>query len=339
MFGFSKKIDPSATNKAENSSASVMDEQEKEMGERMAKEIAVHAMPERFRLDNTKVDEAKTTGILVMVAGFIFIILVGILVYIFVFKAPKDREMLTVGEITESESGSPTDVLLEEGKNNSLLGTIDNNSTDSLNATSTVDSGLEEEATSTPSQIDLDKIDEDYDGLNADEELLLGTSDDNIDSDNDGYTDPGELSSLYNPAGEGKMSENSNIGKYNNQTFAYSLYYPLDWVRTSVGGNDSIMFKLEDNNFVQVVAQPNVGKQTIEDWYQEQFNQEAFLEKIEGKDWQALRQPEGEGGGVVYLADNFKNYIFSLSYSADAEGNFPYKNIFLMMIKSFEITE
>jgi hypothetical protein len=167
---------------------------------------------------------------------------------------------------------------------------------------------------------------------------LLGLSDENVDTDGDGYTDLSELNNSYDPAGVGRLLDNINVGKYENKTFAYSVFYPLAWTRTAIGGNDSIMFKSPDNNFIQVIVQPNTDKQPIEDWYEEQFGFGSFTpeQKLSGNGWLGI---ENEDGLTVYLADDNGNYIFALSYSSDSEEMSSYKNIFNMMVKSLVIEE
>lgn len=312
---------------------------------RINQEIAIHMMPERFRLNGVKVDEAKTTGVFIMVAGFIFIIIIGVLFYFFVFKSSKNQVISPVDtenfEIKNEEAVAPTEDQNGEEAAEETPPVIIDDSLDDLSpaATTTPEEEVDIIATSTPSEIEiLDNTDIDSDGLTAQEELLLGSDDNSVDSDGDGYLDYDELKSLYNPVGTGKIIDNVNIGQYKNETFAYSILYPLSWTRTSVGGNDSIIFKSENNDFIQVIAQANIAKQSIEDWYKEQFEVEAIdpARKLSGHKWLAVKS---EDDSVVYLADDYKNYIFALSHSSDTEGIFAYKNIFDLMVKSLEIAE
>lgn len=58
--------------------------------------------------------------------------------------------------------------------------------------------------------LNLDK-DSDQDGLTDKEEALLGTKSDTADSDGDGYDDLTEIRSGYDPAGQGKLTNNRNL--------------------------------------------------------------------------------------------------------------------------------
>jgi hypothetical protein len=202
-------------------------------------------------------------------------------------------------------------------------------------ATSTIPGEEEIAATSTP-ETGIIREDGDGDGLTWKEEILLGTSDENIDSDGDGYSDFEEVMNLYNPAGSGKLADNPNIGEYLN-AIGYRALYPLIWSRISVGGDDSIMFKSEDDGqFVQIIAQNNAEKQSVRDWHEQQFGVETIepSREINGNGWSGIKSEEGL---VAYLVDDNRDYIFVLSYNAGPDGILSYKNIFSAMIKSFSI--
>ncbi|MFA4941750.1 MAG: hypothetical protein WC582_04140 [Patescibacteria group bacterium] len=332
MFSLFKKKN-STENKTEERSE--RESEKNEMKERMEKEIAIHTMPEYFRLDKTKATQAKTTGILVMVIGIIFIVILALLVYIFIFKEKTPNSTVLTETPPAQENQAPSADEQEE----IMEGTLPVEDSNNLSsATTTPEAEIIDEATSTPSVSANFFVDADNDGLSAKEELLIGSSDENIDTDGDGYLDFDELRNLYNPAGSGKLLDNVNIGIYENKTFAYSILYPLSWARTAVGGNDSIMFRSGDNNFVQVIAQPNTDRQSIEDWYMEQFGVEVIGQEqiIENDDWLGVKN---ENDSIVYLTDKDGNYIFALSYNSDAEGEFSYKNIFDMMVNSLKIVE
>ena len=306
-----------------------------EMEEKMEKELAIHTMPAHFRLDSAKASQAKTTGMIVMVVGVVFIIIIAFLAYLFIFKEKIQNTPISTGdELQTSENQTPP---AEEETMEEILPTeiLENNLP---SATTTPEDVVNEEATSTPLVETGPAVDADSDGLSAKEELLLGLSDENIDTDGDSYLDFNELQNLYNPNGSGKLLDNINIGKYENKTFAYSILYPLSWARTAIGGNDSIMFRSPDNSFIQVIVQPNADKQSIEDWYIEQFGAGSINpeQKISGNNWSGIKN---EDSSIVYLVDTAGNYIFVISYNSDSGDILSYKNIFAMMVKSLAIGE
>ena len=302
-----------------------------EMEERIEKELAIHTMPEHFRLDSAKASQAKTTGVVVMIVGVIFIIAIAVLLYLFIFKGKSQDTQIPAENIPpaqENQTPSPANNAEEN-----LPAVLPDSNFPSATTTPPV-----EEATSTPLVAINPAVDADSDGLSSKEELLLDTSDNNVDTDGDTYLDFNELKSLYNPAGAGKLLDNVNIGKYENKTFAYSMFYPLTWVRTAVGGNDSIIFRSPDNSFIQVIVQPNADKQAIEDWYIEQFGAESISpeQRISSDGWSGIKNADSS---IVYLADTAGNYIFVLSYNSDSGDMASYKNIFNMMVQSLVMGE
>lgn len=304
-----------------------------EMEERIEKELAIHTMPAHFRLDSAKISQAKTTGIVVMIVGVIFIIAIAVLAYMLIFKGNNQDAQIPVENVPLVQENQTPPV--EDNTAGTLTPILPDNN---LPATTTPDDIINEEATSTPEISINPAVDNDNDGLTAKEETLLGLNDKNADTDGDSYLDLSELNSFYDPASPGKLLDNINIGKYENRTFAYSMLYPLAWARTAVGGNDSIIFRSPDNSFIQIIVQPNADKQSVDDWYMEQFGINSInpAQKISSDSWSGIKN---ESGSIVYLADLSNNYIFVLSYNSDSGDIASYKNIFNMMVKSLVMGE
>jgi hypothetical protein len=181
-----------------------------------------------------------------------------------------------------------------------------------------------------------DGVDSDSDGLTDKEESLLGSDLSNKDSDGDGYEDFSEVMNLYNPAGQGKLEDSVKIKEYENNTYSYNLIYPAGWTVSGVGGDDSVMLRSGDNHFIQVITQSNANIQSIEDWYKQQFNVPGINNSrlISANNWQGVRN---EDGLTVYLTDNERNSIFTITYNLGNQSVLEYKNIFEMIIKSFKI--
>ena len=144
---------------------------------------------------------------------------------------------------------------------------------------------------------------------------------------------------LFNPTGSGELINNINISKYFNNTFNYNLLYPKSWTRSAIGGDDSIMFKSADNQFIQVIVQPNADKESINSWYKKQFSvtiiDSSRLVTPNTEDWQGVKS---EDGLTIYLTDLGANYIYTLTYNPGASSVLNYENIFEMMIDSFLIS-
>lgn len=179
-------------------------------------------------------------------------------------------------------------------------------------------------------------VDLDSDGLTDKEEAVLGSDLNSADGDGDGYGDFSEAMNLYNPAGAGKLADSDKIKNYLNNTYGYEVLYSAALPVVEVGGKDSIIFRSADNHFIQIIAQANQEKLTINEWYNQQFGATAAenLSIISGGGWQGVRSADGL---VVYLADNSLQYIFVISYNTGEQNILEYKNIFEMMLKSFII--
>lgn len=310
--------------------------------ESIEKSIIFHTMPEKFRVDHVKANKAKTAGIIIIISGIIFVLIISFLVYIFLIKTPEKKSISP----NDSEENNNTINDLENKQNKKEEEDEQNIGKEEINKSflpkedliqniATTTGPEDYKATSTE---DVNIIDSDRDGLADLEENLLGSLIDNEDSDGDGYNDLSELINLYDPTGPEALSNNINIINYINQTFDYSLLRPASWVKISVGGDDSIMFKSNDGHFIQIISQPNADQQPIEDWYAEQFQDEEINknEKIIKESWQGIKNLDGL---TIYLTDANYEYIYVISYSSGTNIDLSYKNIFNMIINSFEINK
>lgn len=326
----------------------------RDYGKKIEREITIHTMPEKFRVNRAQSKRAKTTGLIILIGGFVLIMAIFASLYFFLFRNmnKKSQESAQLSdksliqeysvESDQANNSSTPEKKPEnqtaEGETGFLEGAeeISTSSPDMI-STSSPDMIEGGPATSTPGEeVSSLMSDLDNDGLSDQEESLLGTDINNGDSDNDGYGDLAELMSLYNPAGTGKLIGNPNISQYENSGFNYSFYYPTSWTKVSVGGDDSIMFQSADGHFIQAIVQPNPGKDDIQDWHQKQFKDEVLepARAINLNNWWGIKN---EDGLTIYITDAKREYIFVLSYIAGNREVPVYKNIFEMAIQSFVI--
>ena len=405
------------------------------------KNVAIYAMPERFRVVHKQKSRAKAMGMLIIIGGVIFLIAISVLLYFYLIKekpaatkpaitadsedeikketvkdelkkesaqkqveikSPKksyteakaefdrvitfnDFERLTLkygskNKIKEFEKEKKqVEGLPESFKNNIVslviqqampkLSEIGNIKADIKGDTATLsvatkdlskkgviimeqeddvwklgseswDNAKEESAIIEINPIEPVEFnvgsDSDGDGLTDKEENIFGSDANNSDGDGDGYTDLSEIMNLYNPAGGGKLEDSSAVKKYMNAAYGYNLIYPSGWQASNVGGDDSVIFKSSDNHFVQVISQTNTNKQSIDEWYKQQFNVSDInnLKRVAGNNWQGIKNDDGL---TVYLTDDEKIYIYTITYNFGGQNILEYKNIFEMMIKSFRI--
>jgi len=306
--------------------------------------IAIHVMPAHFRNQSVKQDSAKTTGMIIIIGGAVFLLIISAALYYFLFRKPSvtiNEELPIVTESNQPVQENQNIAELNQTTLNFDAATGTASTTlpfDSEIATTTV-------ATTTSETISAGEglslsigLDSDNDGLTDIEEIILNTSTTTVDTDGDGYTDGSEFINLYNPAGPGKLIDNPIIASYENKTFAYNLLYISTWQTSINGGDDSLMFRSGDNQFVQIIVQPNVNKSTLEEWYMEQLGVLTVNEadRVSGSGWQGIKSPDGLN---IYIMDKKQNYIFSLTYNPGGGNILEYINVFQMMVKSFNFKD
>ncbi|MEA3463826.1 MAG: hypothetical protein U9R14_02010 [Patescibacteria group bacterium] len=321
---------------------------------KIGNDIIIHTMPKRFRFVHKKANKAKTTGLLIIAGGAVFFIAI-IVLFFCLFKIRSVKPELTSapatpGAISEAQQSkaSHKDNQIKSGKKDvspPLKATStkqalpDDNKIDTVAATTTLANGTTAAATSTLADF-IKGVDSDNDGLTDKEEKLLGSGLNNMDSDGDGYNDLTEAINLYNPvkAGDDKLINNPGVNKYLNNTFNYNLLYPNSWAQSAIVGGESVMFKSNDNHFIQVIVQPNIDHQDIENWHKQQFDTEVIDQerKITTNSWQGIKS---EDGLIIYLTGRKYNYIFTITYNTGLSNKLDYANIFAIAVKSFEISD
>jgi hypothetical protein len=329
------------------------------------KEIVAHVMPKRFFPAQPAARKAKGIGLVVLLGGAIFLIAALAFLYFYFTKLgpeqPSGQEKATMSDQSEvtTESQSVTTKETEEKEKEISpeiqAGQEAGEATETKQAEGFVIATTTEETTASTSKEEAGEatstkkiiatptpkeykiaVDSDGDGLSDKEEVLLDCKVNLKDSDGDGYEDLAEVLNLYNPAGSGQIMVNPNIEKYINSKYSYTLYYPYAWPVDEVEGEDSIIFKLDNNQFIQVIIQPNTKGQTIQEWYKEQMGVEAIKDDQMAykKGWQAVKS---EDGLTFYLAKPSDDNIIIVSHSLGTSDILNYKNVFEMMIKSLEM--
>lgn len=349
MFDFFKKNQPQPLEPAAGKNATVAAApgpavaSQPAVNEPVKDNLVIHVMPEKFRHQPVKQNSAKTTGLLIIIGGAVFLLVAAVAMYYFLFKQPEVTVNEEPSALTEdNQAEAPGQTAAEPNALNQPAGTGETEEVllplgGQSAATTTASTTPETAPADTGLNLSLGQ-DSDNDGLTDLEEIILSTSSAAPDSDGDGYMDGSEVMNLYNPAGAGKITANGNIATYENKTFAYDLLYPAAWQTSVNGGDDSLMFKSADNQFVQVIVQPNVTKQTLDQWYMEQLGVLAIspTDRVAGLNWQGLKSPDGLN---IYLMDKKQNYIYNLTYNPGGSNILEYSNIFQLMLKSFNLKD
>ncbi|MDO8592300.1 MAG: hypothetical protein Q7R92_00835 [bacterium] len=300
--------------------------------------IAIHAMPEHFRHQTAKVKSAKTAGIVIIAGGGFLLIAASLGLYYYLFRTPAPAVQSQPAALNSAPDDQNQNQPAVEQNTAGLATTTEP-------ATLPADNDLAASTASTTSPAGepgmsgdslKSGLDSDNDSLTDAEEDLLGAATSTPDTDGDGYPDGTELINLYDPASQGKLTDNPHIALYENKTFNYGALYPKVWEQSSNGGDDSVMFKSADNQFIQIVVQPNPDKQPLDQWYIDQLGVASVSEanRAAGANWQGIKSLDGL---TLYLTDSRQNYIFSLTYNPTESNILEYIDIFQMMIKSFAL--
>lgn len=344
--------------KVEELSKNVDTEEKDQDYDRIRKEIddniLIRVMPQKKSMKPASSNSSnKMVGAIIVIVGILVMIAAVYIGYVYLIN-PQKTIVNTTGNIENSYTNNNSvteekntnninteseNQKVEEENNNASLENS-NNEWVSSNSSSTVatSSLVIEVSTSTEEIIDqpISFKDSDNDGLSDAEEEILGSDSFKIDTDGDGYDDLSELLNLYNPAQEGKLSENLNFRYYNNIRFKYLALVPASWNIKDTGDGESTIFSAPDNSFFQIISEQNILNEDIVSWYNKQFSLEmALQESVILKDgWQGVYSQDKN---IIYLTDNNRDYIYSISYVSSGQEVGVYKNIFQALINSFVV--
>ncbi|MFC1678103.1 hypothetical protein ACFLZ9_00020 [Patescibacteria group bacterium] len=310
-------------------------------------EVTIHTMPKRYLSSRPNAKKAKSTGFVILSGGVIMVLVAFALLYFYFVESPPEiiieEEPITTGEKKEPTLPKEEPVVEETERQEP----IETSETTTIPVLPIIP---EDMTTSTPEETATTSViippiepptitlaqDSDKDGLTDQEEILLSISAVTDDTDKDGYKDLEELLKLYNPDGEGKLIGNLYINEYTNKQYNYALLYPREWKVKDIGGKDSVIFELGENQFIQIVVQPNPRKLSIEEWYQEQFSVSSIKshQLVNKEGWTGVKN---EDGLTYYLIHSGSDQILTLSYSLGVNNVIYYKSTFNMMINSLRI--
>ena len=312
--------------------------------------LDIHRMPKGYKTGRFEVEKrvvagydqnsggTKKIGIFIIVFGIIAVIGIAYFVFSYVFKNSEPKDKVVKTENTDNN------VIDNSNIKNTSTGNQISEVIEEINTstTSTEDIIISEETGSTTSSTTqentkeefLAAVDSDKDGLNDDEEFVLGTKYNESDSDSDSFNDFTELMNLYNPTGSGPVSDNINITKYENKTFSYSILYPKNFGKSVLADESSLVLYIDDNAFFQILVEKNSNNFSIKDWYADRFF--ALIPDsnvISNNVWDGVYDSEGL---ALYLTDKQRKNVYTILYNT-TNNQKTYINIFNMMIKSFAL--
>lgn len=178
-------------------------------------------------------------------------------------------------------------------------------------------------------------VDTDGDGLNDEEEAVLGTAATSTDTNGNSYADLVEVNNNYNPAGTGRLSANANLTVYTDKNYGYQILYPKNWP-VKILNEAAMAFTAPDNSLLQISVQDNDTNQDILSWYRDNFAPATIpADRLVVKDgWQGVMSDDQL---YFYLADPVQKKIFVLQYIPVVDNRLAYPNIFKLMIDSFVV--
>lgn len=179
-------------------------------------------------------------------------------------------------------------------------------------------------------------IDSDADGLNDEEEAVLGTSSAMSDTDGDAYADLAEINNGYNPAGEGKLSDNVALTVYTSIDFNYSILFPKEWGVETLSNQAVVVFTAPDESLIQISVQENPDGTGILNWYESSFSDVTvtYDKMLSADTWDGIM---GADGLDFYLTDKNHKNVFIISYVSAVTDRIAYPKIFELMISSLVI--
>lgn len=334
-----------------------------EMTNKVDKDLIVHNMPNistksfvkvgamssvsgaRSLADSDKKNKHQTTGIIIVSLGIIFVLVLIYLSYRFIIKpAAQDPVVLAPVVSTPNSEVTPENTVPPLVSNPTASTTTVVEIEPSVVDLNTSSSTEELVSSTTPIATEdippileiLPVLDTDFDGLNDDEELALGTDSLLPDSDGDNYGDLSELESGYNPSGTDKLYSSVYLTKYQNSVGKYFIYYPASWILKSLNNDYATIISAPDNSLMQISVQGNPNIQNISSWYKATFPEESVSANRfkKGIGWEGVM---GADGLNFYLTDKNRENIYIVSYIPALTERLAYPNIFQMIINSFSI--
>ena len=279
----------------------------------------------------------KIVGLIIIIGGLIFISGLVYLSYVYIIK-PQIKTTVDVPTKATSSKDKIIDTL--PATSTEQVNDVEDNITSevsptvieiiNLNASSTTGS----EILSNTNLLPL--IDSDSDGLNDEEEAVLGTNADLSDTNNNTYMDSVEINNNYDPVGSGKLSGNANLTKQINSTYGYELLFPKNWIPQLLNSDSTLTFTALDNSIIQISVQENTDKQSILAWYGNAFpDVTVTYDKLKSNDnWDGIM---GDNNLNFYLTDKKRANIYVISYIAAVDGRVVYPSLYKLMINSFLI--
>lgn len=293
---------------------------------------------------NDSTNNHRKTGIIIIGAGIIFIILMFYLAYRFLISPSLESSLndnLTNGKIEIKEEilleeeldDNQEDVIIEpEPENGQVVIEIDID--DGPDHDDDLDD--EDDNQTDPLLSMLDIIDSDDDGLSNVTEKSIGTDPFNPDSDGDGYSDREEILNNYNPLGDGSLVDNFKLSLYFNANAGFALFHPNSW-QSKIIDEETVQFlaPLPDKEIIQVSSEStDTVYDNVVNWYQSEFSDYEILSAdslVQSSYGIGIQSADNK---FVYFLGESGKEVFVISYIT-AEDDMKQMDIFKLITSTF----
>lgn len=317
---------------------------------------AVHTMPNKFLKPVTppKPKGLRKKGLVIAIVVVLLIAIVGVSVFLFqqFFKKDDGQVVVTptltnnvnqktntnmknanvvnnsnMNALSNSNANSNANLNSNGSANTSNTNRVNNSNTNSKNSNSTTTNTT----TKLPSSEDTDS-----DALTDIEEDLYGTRVNRADSDADGYMDGEEVNNLYDPLGNGKLSQSPQIAIYESSVYDYAFMYPASWP-TEIDNSKSLILTSETGEFMEVFVSDNADGLSAKDWYKKQFPDQKVDTLTEVTGQKGLKGVMSIDGSTVYFTDS--TLAYGITYKIGAKDEESYSTTFKMLYASFTLDQ
>ncbi len=186
----------------------------------------------------------------------------------------------------------------------------------------------------------LSGLDSDRDGLTDDEEELLGTNPDMMDSDEDTYRDSEEVENMYSPLSSDsvRLWEMEAFSSFENQEYGYEILYPADWLVQPLSESepDNLMISADKNEFINIAVYEKPSEVSLTDWYLEKAELDEDLTKSY-TNYYDLEILESQDAFTAYVEKN--NKVFAINYNIGLKEEAAYPKMFSLIVNSFHFVE
>jgi hypothetical protein len=191
-------------------------------------------------------------------------------------------------------------------------------------------------------------LDIDSDELTDTEERLYGTDPEKPDSDQDGHRDGDELKRFFDPtiAQGARLEGSSLVSRYQNRTYAFTLYYPTSWVADAVNRSDrTTLITAKSGEYFSVEVKDNPKQLSALEWYSTVEKPGGDTQSLETFTTDTLSVAVSPDGLTAFITRKTRpdatqqSTVIVLSYNPNSKKELNFLTTFHMVIRGFSFTD